>query len=321
VEGDRLYGRGSNDMKAGISSIVFAVRAFLESGFRPIGSIILQSVVEEEFGGGGTIAALQRGYTASAALIAEPSGVTNISLGSAGSRFIRVEVEGRSDAPQSFHKGVNAIDPGYRVYRAISQLNRERQRRLRGKNPAYEKKGKGVMFGDGKVTNLVVGRFRAGDFPATVAGYAQLEGRIGFPAPEMGDDVIAEYESVIRREAKKDEWLRRHPPRVSWFNAQRDPYVLDAKESIVRETADAVRSVVGDTAPLLFATPSASDAVFLAKRAGRVGGIPTIVYGPGGANAHAADEFVSLKETRQVTKVIAVLIKRWCGVGAADDDR
>ena len=46
-----------------------------------------------------------------------------------------------------------------------------------------------------------------------------------------------------------------------------------------------------------------------------------IVYGPGGANAHAADEFVSLKETRQVTKVIAVLIKRWCGVGAADDDR
>ncbi len=313
IDGDKIYGRGSNDMKAGLSCILFALKAFQQSGLKPRGNVIIQSVVEEEFGGGGTIAALQRGYKASAALIPEPTGASNLCLGSAGSRFIRIDIAGRSDAPQSFHRGVNAIEPGYRLFKAVSQLNEERERRLRGKNPIYEKRGKGVLFGDGRVTNLVIGRFRAGDFPATVAGYAQLEGRIGFPSPETGRGVIAEYESAIRLESRKDGWLKSHPPAVSWFNAQREPYLLDISEPIVEQSSEVVRSVVGRL-PLLFATPSSTDAAFLVNRAGKTGGIPTIVYGPGGDNAHGADEFVRAKEVRQVTAVIAILIKRWCGL-------
>jgi acetylornithine deacetylase len=159
----------------------------------------------------------------------------------------------------------------------------------------------------------VIGKFRAGDFPATVAGYAQLEGRIGFPFPETGKSVIAEYEATVHHESRKDTWLKKHPPAVSWFNAQREPYLLDSSEPIVEQSSEIVREIVGK-APLLFATPSSTDAVFLVNRAGKTGGIPTVVYGPGGDNAHGADEYVRVDEVRQVTRVIAILIKRWCGL-------
>ncbi len=309
---DKLYGRGANDMKAGLSSILFAAKGIVETGFKPKGRLIMESVVEEEFGGGGTISTLLKGYTASAALIAEPSGSRNVCIGSGGSRFFRVRVMGRSETPQSSHHGVNSIDPAYKIYRALTSLNQSRQMRLRGRLPNFKRSGEGPMFGNGKVTNLIVGKLKAGDFPATVAGWAEMEGRLGFPSGEDGKSVRDELEKTVRNEANKDAWMKKNPPTVEWFNAQREPYELTESEPIVNELCSCVRDVSGSE-PTTFATPSSADSVFFANRVGRLGGIPTVMYGPGGKNAHAADEFVYLEDLVKCTKVIALFIMRWCG--------
>lgn len=47
----------------------------------------------------------------------------------------------------------------------------------------------------------------------------------------------------------------------------------------------------------------------------RVGGIPTVVFGPGpNAKAHQANEYVEEKKLLQVAKVIASTILDWCEV-------
>ena len=57
VEGNRLYGRGSVDMKAGIASNLFVVEALSELGIELAGDLTFESVVDEEFGGvNGTLA-------------------------------------------------------------------------------------------------------------------------------------------------------------------------------------------------------------------------------------------------------------------------
>ena len=74
LDGDRLYGRGANDMKAGVAMNLFVVEALTDLGVRLCGDLIFESVVDEEFGGvNGTLAGRLMGFNADAAVITEPS--------------------------------------------------------------------------------------------------------------------------------------------------------------------------------------------------------------------------------------------------------
>ncbi|MFX5430417.1 M20/M25/M40 family metallo-hydrolase, partial [Acinetobacter baumannii] len=63
----KMYGRGVTDMKGGNVSLLLAMEALQSLGVRLKGDVIFQSVIEEESGGAGTLAAILRGYRADAA--------------------------------------------------------------------------------------------------------------------------------------------------------------------------------------------------------------------------------------------------------------
>ena len=73
IKDGKLYGRGSTDMKGGNVSLLLAIEVLQALGIKLKGDIIFQSVIEEESGGAGTLAAILRGYNADAAIIPEPT--------------------------------------------------------------------------------------------------------------------------------------------------------------------------------------------------------------------------------------------------------
>ena len=63
IVGNKLYGRGACDMKGGLVANYFALKSILEAGLKPKGTVMLQSVIEEETGGGGgTLACFLKGF-------------------------------------------------------------------------------------------------------------------------------------------------------------------------------------------------------------------------------------------------------------------
>ena len=122
VVGNKLYGRGACDMKAGLIANYCALKTVLAAGLKPKGTVILHSVIEEEpLGGGGTLACLMKGFTADGLVVSEPN--MKIILAHPGLLFFRVKVTGKSAHAGAAHTGVNAIGKMNKVYQALVELD------------------------------------------------------------------------------------------------------------------------------------------------------------------------------------------------------
>jgi acetylornithine deacetylase len=70
----RLYGRGSYDTKCAFASHLIAMRCLRELGIGLGGDVIVETVVDEEYGGShGVLASRLRGYNADLAINSEPT--------------------------------------------------------------------------------------------------------------------------------------------------------------------------------------------------------------------------------------------------------
>jgi acetylornithine deacetylase len=86
----------------------------------------------------------------------------------------------------------------------------------------------------------------------------------------------------------------------------RDPFEVPDDADVVGEVLDSATEVLG-TAPALNGVPYWADAAFIAAA-----GIPTVMFGPSGAGAHAVEEWVSISDTEAVTRILVAVASRIC---------
>ena len=298
IRDGKLYGRGAFDMKGGLVANLFAVKAILNSGIKPGGTLTWQSVIEEEAGGGGgALACFLRGYKADGMLVPEPS-EHYVWVQHTGIKYFRVRVVGKTAHAAHSHTGVNAIGKMNKIYDALIALDEKRARDHRW--PLVEKFG-------GRSCNLNVGIYSAGDWASSVAGMAVMDCRVGFVPGEKGKEVMKEVEETISQAAQNDPWLKEHPPTVQWYGWNTEPWVQDEKNTFVQAFLKSSRQVLGKT-PEFKGMTGAMDTRF-----GKYFGTPAFAFGPRGDRLHGPDEYVDVESLKTVTRVIAKFILDWCG--------
>lgn len=133
IEGDKLYGRGSGDMRSGHAANIWALDALKRIGLQPASEVIIQSVVEEESTGNGTLMTHLKGYKADAVLIPEPM-QEQLVRANVGVLWFQIEVRGRPVHVRAMGTGVNAIDACWKVIGALRELEAEwNQRHLKAR--------------------------------------------------------------------------------------------------------------------------------------------------------------------------------------------
>lgn len=301
IRDGNVVGRGALDMKGALCCGLYAARAIADAGVELDGQLLLQSVIAEEDGGAGTLAAIQRGYTADGAVVIEP---TCLSLAPAqgGALNFRIHVRGRSAHGALRTEGVSAIDGFIPIYRALQGLEARRNSAVADPLFAHYE----VPF------PLCVGTLRAGEWASNVPESLCFEGRYGVAVGEEPAEAQAMFEDAVAAAARSNSWLERHPPEVEWWGGQFHPAATDPSDPIVRTVADAFRDIEGRE-PRVEGMPYGADMQLLVN----VGHTPTVMFGPGDVrNAHRPDEWVPIAELETVTRTLALTALRFCGHGS-----
>jgi acetylornithine deacetylase len=290
-----LYGRGSCDMKGALAAASIAVRAARDLGAVPRRPILLQSVIGEETGGLGTLAAILRGYRADAAVIMEPTSLEMCPV-AAGALSFRLRIPGLSTHGATPESGVSAIEKFLPIWHGLRDLETRRHEDFQ--HPAFGP--------DQLAAPISIGRLNAGDWPSTLPDAATAEGRYGiFPGEDLGEARL-QFENTIQQLSLDDEWLRDHPVQLEWFEGQFEPGETAPDAPILQRLADCHRTVTGEEIRS-HGVPYGNDLRLFTRYAN----VPAVLYGPGNVlQAHAVDESIPLEEIVTAAEVYTLLICR-----------
>ena len=281
TDGDRLYGRGSSDMKAGVAAILLAARSMAKKLAGTPGVVIVLTAAEEGGCIGSRHLSEQRKLLgkAGAMIVGEPT--SNYPLvGHKGSVKFHARFKGVSAHGSMPHLGVNAI---YKAARALGKLES-----FDFGVPAHPVMGK---------PTLNVGTVAGGSSVNAVADAADIGVDIR-TVPGMDHSALLKSLKSLMEEAELDVFSNLGPV---WTEPQQDwmRRVFEICKPYVQEPLEA------RTAPYM------TDAANLRKV---YSGVPTVVLGPGeAAMAHQTDEYCSMERIRQSVSIYEALITDWTG--------
>ncbi len=283
VDGDRLYGRGAYDMKAGVAAALIACRE--AAAMDLAGDVIVAAVADEEHASLGVQEALAA-IDADAAIVTEP---TELELVVAHRGFVwsEIEVTGRAAHGSRPHLGVDAIVKTGPILTALGELDvalGARTHPLLGRGSVHASLIQGGEELSSYPARCVVGierRTLPGDSAATVEG-------------ELGAllDACRAADPALRAEQRT--------------LLVRDPFEVGQSAELVDVVRACAAEALGARPPVSGASYWA-DAAFIAAA-----GVPTVMFGPAGEGAHAAVEWVSLSSTGAVARTLAAVAARVC---------
>lgn len=295
----RVYGRGSVDMKGGLSCALHAVKAISDAGVQLKGKLLVESVVGEEDGGTGALAAVLRGYHADGAVLIEPTELA-IAPVQAGALSFKVSIPGLSAHGCVREEGVSAVDGFLPVYRALQEL--ELKRNQSAPDPLYARYRLPYA--------LCIGMLHAGEWSSSVIDHLYFQGRYGVIPGENLDDARRQFETAVAQAAAGDSWLNEHPPMVEWWGGQFAPARIPVDAPIVETLSSAFETATGVTSRLEGMTYGSDMRIMVNE-----GGIPAVLFGPGDVRvSHRPDEFVPVDDLLAVTRTLALTALRFCDV-------
>ena len=298
VSEGRIHGRGSLDDKSGVAVMIAVARALRETGVKLKGNLQLHSVVDEEWGGAGSLAAMQRGHRADAGIILEPVG-PGVFPASRGGQAFRVVVRGKGAHPGASWKGVSALEKAIPIIQELKKLEAERNEALRT-----------PLFAEYPVfAPIVVGRISADNIPSKVPEQCAFEGLYGYPPGEHWREARRVFEDRVAAAAARDPWLALHPPEVSWPGLNKEGAGIPADHPLVACLTGAVAGVTG-RAPQLRGFPAGTDLPLLVLH----GPVPSVLYGVACdmEDCHSSWESVEIAGLVETIRCVAVASIRWC---------
>lgn len=284
IEGNRLYGRGAYDMKAGLATIMMAAAAANRQALR--GDVILTAVCDEEFASIGTAAVVKR-WHADAAILTEPTQL-EVCVAHKGFCWLDIETTGVAAHGSLPEVGVDAIVKMGKVLVGLEELDRS----LRA-GPMHPLLGTGSLH-----AALITGGQELSSYPDRCRLSVERRTVPG----ETQEVVEQQMRAILDQIAASDPQFQAAMKTM----LTQVPFEISEDEPIVQTLLRQATSILGDE-PSIGGAFGWMDSALLSAA-----GIPTVIFGPGGDGAHAVVEWSDLDQLQRCADVLIATIGEFC---------
>jgi len=285
IKDGRLYGRGSYDMKGGVAACMLAIAAARKQPLR--GDVIFTGVIDEEYASVGTMDLASR-FHADGAIVAE---FTELQLILAHRGFVWLEVEtiGKAAHGSRPDLGVDAI---VKMGKVLAEMERLDQK-LRA-NPTHPLLGSGSLH-----ASLIQGGQELSSYPERCLLSVERRTLPG----ETPEGIEAELMESVQRVQRSDPSFQTVVRRG-----------IDRSPLETPENADIVKAIQASAMNVLHRPPQIAGVQFWTDAAVlSAAGIPSVLFGPAGSGAHAAEEWVDLASVKACADIYLATALNFCG--------
>ena len=305
IEDGRLYGLGSNDMKGGIAAMLVAVEAIREAGVRLRGDLMIETIVDEEFGGvNGTLASRLRGPRADAAVITEPS-QQMICPAQMGGRIAHITLHAENGG--ILFEGPPPPATSDQIHYLLGRI-KEFARQRKEKTPVHK-----LYEGAWDPVPVWVTKIHSGGWgtkePVTLPTSSRIELYWQSMPGEEVETIDREFFSWFEQTINSRPDLFTIKPDVCFPIEFLPGSVSDLQSSLVKDLSETFRQVMGAD-PVVRGIAGPCD-MFVFHR---YYDTPALLFGPRGGNTHNPDEWVDLESVQTTMETLARFICHWCGV-------
>jgi len=284
IEDGKLYGRGAYDMKGSLAACMLTMAAIKPMNLA--GDVIFTGVVDEEYASIGT-QAIVRDWHADAAIVTEP---TEMQLCVAHKGFVWLEIETMGKAAHGSRPdlGVDAIVKMGKILVGLEALAARLQA-----GSAHPLLSTGSLH-----ASLISGGQELSSYPERCVLHVERR-TIPGETPSLVETQIRELvDSVVAVDSSFQARVQTSLVRDSFEVAVDAPIVT---------TLQAHATAVLNRAPDVVGMTFWMDSALLSEA-----GIPTVVFGPGGAGAHAVVEWVDLAQVAQCVDIYTATVRAFC---------
>jgi succinyl-diaminopimelate desuccinylase len=280
VKGERLFGRGSGDMKGGLAVMMVLAKSLQDKGL-PRGKVVFQFVIGEETGEPGTKDLLtKRGIRGDYGIVLEPTSL-RVATAEKGLAWLRVTLAGRPAHASVAERGINAIEKAVKLGGRLSEYDKTLRTQTH------------PLLGSPKCTMTMI---HAGTKENVVPESCTLILDRRFNPEETPDDVEREIKEILDQLASEDPDFNYQLERTMVYEAAEIPADSRMAE-ILRKYAAQVSGVSKEPFGMLASTDVRN---FINDAR-----IPAVNFGPGDLKQpHTFNESIEIQQIQDCARIL-----------------